>query len=576
MKKSTKAMSIALSAMLAVGGLAGCFGKNNKVKAGDKEIVIKVRSAGFGVDWLYELETQFEAAYANEGYQVKILNPSNAIHGDMVVNELVLGYDKVGVDLYITSGITPETVGVNGVYGALVEDIGASVYDQPAISYSGEAEASTVSQKVSQDVVDYMTDSTGARYAYCWAQTSGGLAVNTKKLAKYGLEIPKTTNEMFDCFEKIYCGHNGVGNSNKTGTYPITYISGGNGYAVTYLHTLIAQYSKDYFDTLWSFQTKDAEGNVANLSDAECQELYNSPAILEMLKIAYRAFDRTIASPGSLSQSVDQAQAKIMDEIDDGAVFMFNGDWMLNEVKQYYPDKLHDIDFVNFPVMSAIGTKLFGAGTSYNFDDAKCEELLSYIIGLVDENKSLEEIIADVKTVKGVDITEADAAEVARARGVTYSRGMEHVAYVTKGSTKKDIASLFLRMMSSDDFGKTFLKSANGSTPYYAAENSETEYQFVKSASKVTANRYFSFVSTFGGARGYRQQLNIQPFFTSVSHIPDHIAEKSKASLYTKECTLQAGVTVAVYEDAAKELQSGEVSNIKKNWDKYLQSAGLK
>ena len=579
MKKSTKIMSLALSALFAFGGLTACGGGGSQggsgTKVDEKTIVVKVRRAGFGTDWLYELKGQFEEAYKEQGYKVKILTPDNSINGETVVKELALGYDKVGVDLYITSGITPDTVGVDGDYGVLVADLTESVYNKSAIAYNGAEEGTNVIDKVSGDVMTYMTASTGEQYAYCWAQSSGGLVVNTKKLAKYGLEMPNTTNEMFDCFEAIYCGNDVMGGSMSTGTYPITYVSGGNGYGVVFLHTLVAQYNSDYFNTLWSFQTKAEDGSVVQLSDVECQQLYNDPAMLEMLNVAYRTFDQNIASPGSLSQTVDQAQAKIMDDIYDGAVFMFNGDWMLNEVKLNYKEFLHDIDFMNFPVTSALGKKLFGAGTSYNFDEAKCDQLLSCIIDSVDENKEIDEIIADVKAEMNIDVAEADVKDVARARGVSYSRGVEHVAYVTKGSPKMDIVSLFLRMMSSDDFGKTFLRTANGATPYYAAENTATEYEFVRSASKVTANKYFSLISTFGGARGYRKQLNLQSFFSTVSHLPDYISEKSKASIYTQDGKKNDN-TLEVYSTAAAALAKEEVDNLVKNWSKYQESAGSK
>ena len=579
MKKSTKVMSLALSALFAFGGLTACGNNGNSgggsdTKVDEKTIVIKARQAGFGTDWLYELEGKFEEAYKAEGYKVKILTPDNSINGDLVVQELALGYDETKVDLYITSGITPDQVGKDGNYGLLVEDLSDLVYNQTAIAYNGTEESKTVAEKVSSDIMPYMTASTGEKFAYCWAQTSGGLVVNTKKLAKYGLEMPNTTNEMFDCFEQIYCGNDKVGSSLESGTYPITYISGGNGYGVVFLHTLVAQYDSEFFSKLWSFQTTNENGELVNLSDEACQNLYKDPAMFEMLKVAHQAFDQIIAAPGSLSQTVDQAQAKIMDDIVDGAVFMFNGDWMLNEVKLYYPDELHDIDFVNFPVVSALGTKLFGAGTSYGLDEAKCDELLSCIIDHVDENKSIEDIIAGVKADMGIDIAEADAQEVARARGVSYSRGVEHVAYVTKNTPKKDIVGKFLRMMSSDDFGKTFLNVANGSTPYYAAENTTSQYAFVKNASKVTANRYFSLISTFGAVRGYRKQLNILPFFTTVSHLPDHISEKSQATLYTVDCK-KNGNTKEVYATAAEALMKSEVANLVDNWDLYRKNAGL-
>ncbi len=573
MKRSTKTISMLMSALLAFGGLTACGGSGggNTEPADENTITIKCRRAGFGTDWLYELENKFEAAYAAEGYKVKILTPDNSIKDDTVVKELALGYDQINVDLYITSGITPDKVGEAGDYGVLVEDLTDSVYNKSAIAYDGTEEGKNVADKVSDDVIPYMTDSTGKQYAYCWAQSSGGLVVNTEKLAQYGLEIPNTTNEMFDCFDKIYCGYNGIGNSISSGTYPITYISGGNGYGVVFLYTLLAQYSADYFNKFWSFQDTDG----TNLTDEECMALYRAPEISEMLEVAYRAFDQNIAAPGSLSQSVDQAQAKIMDDIQDGAVFMFNGDWMLNEVKMYYPDELHNIDFMNFPVTSALGTKLFGAGTAYNLSNADCDALLSYIIDLVDENKSIDEIIAAVKAEKGIDIAEADAQDVARARGVSYSRGVEHVAYITKGSPKKHIASLFLRMMSSDDFGRTFLATANGSSPYYAAENTSSDYKFVRNASKVTANKYFSLISTFGGARGYRDQLNLQSFFTTVSHLPDYIAEKSPATIYTVDGG-KNGSDPSVYETAAIALMNSEANNIVSNWDRYKETAGLK
>ena len=113
MKKSTKAMSLLLGTLFAFGGLTACGGSGggNTEPADEKTITIKCRRAGFGTDWLYELETKFEAAYAAEGYKVKILTPDNSIKDDTVVKEMALGYDQINVDLYITSGITPYTVG---------------------------------------------------------------------------------------------------------------------------------------------------------------------------------------------------------------------------------------------------------------------------------------------------------------------------------------------------------------------------------------------------------------------------------------------------------------------------------
>ncbi|MBQ8394716.1 MAG: hypothetical protein IJX49_04005 [Clostridia bacterium] len=573
MKKTMKGVSLMLAAAsVACLGLTAC---NKKVVVDEKTITVKCLRAGFGTDWLYELKGKFESVYAEQGYKVNIMTPDLSIKGDTVIKELALGYDKTQVDLYLTSGAFPDMVGELGDYGILVEDIRESVFNQPAISYDGTEESELISEKLSEDVIPFVTDVNGIMYAYNWAQTSGGLAVNTRKLADYGLEIPKTTNEMFDCFQKIYCGHNGVANSISSGTYPITYVPGGNGYSVCFLYALMAQYDQEFFDEFWYFQKTSEDGSVVNMTDAECIDMYNDPAMLEMMKVAYSTFDMMIAAPSSLSQSVDQAQAKIMGDVD-GAVFMFNGDWMLNEVKLNYRNKLNDIDFVNYPVISALGTKLFGAGTSYNLSEAKCDELLSYIIDLVDQNKEIEEMVAAVKADSkwGIDVKAEDVTEVARARGVSYSRGVEHLGYITKNSTKKDIASLFLRMMSSDDFGKTFNNTANGATPYYAQENTTSEYKFVRNASKIPANKYFSLVSLAKGAEGYREQLNLQGLFTIQGHIPDYISSESTASIFNEKGELN-GKDKSVYETAAKSLLQEEIKNLTNNWETYKKSAGL-
>ena len=560
MKKGKGLAVLLATTAFATCGLAAC----SQTKVDSNTIVIKCMEAGFGTDWLYELKNKFEAVYAEEGYKVKIMTPSRQISGDNVIRDLYNGHATSQTDLYITASVKVDKVGVNSDYGkVLAADIRELVYNQPAISYTGEEESVLISDKLSSDVLPFVIDSEGVMYGFNWVESSGGLVVNTKKLAKYNLEIPKTTNEMFDCFDKIYCGHNGVKGSTQSNIYPLTYVSGTNGYTVCFLNTLMAQYDKEFYEQFWSMQTKGENGALVNMTE-NGYDVFNHDAVYEMLKIAYQAFDITIA-PGGLSQTVSQAQSKIMRE-DSGAVFMFNGDWMLNEVKLTYEEELPDIDFVNFPVISALGVKLFGAGTNYNLSEAECEELLSYIIDLVDENKEIEEIVAAVQTDKGITLAEEDAQEVARARGVSYSRGVEHIGYITADSPKKNIAALFLRMMASDDFGKTFSVLGNGSTPYYAQINTTSGYKFVENASKVVANKYYSLISAF--STGYRKEiLKTNNIFISAgkTHLPSYIASNSSASIYSRTGG-KKGNGVDVYYTAAKSLQTTEHTFVKNNW----------
>ena len=569
MKTIKKTIATSLSMVLALsacGALASCGGGETTVN-NDKTVNIKVIEQGFGVEWLYELESQFETAFASEGYEVNILEPSPDYSGETIINELYNGYEDEGVDLYITS-VQPENVGAKGTYKkVLVEDIRQSVFNQPAISYDGTEETVKISEKISADIASYMCDSTGAMYAFNWAQSAAGMAVNTKKLQKYGVtELPKTTNEMFDIFEKIYLGANGQKDSETTKIFPITYFAGQNGYQVCMLMTWLAQYDPDFYNTFWKMENE----NGAMKTDG--YEVFNNQAITEMLTLAHRTFDQNISSYGSTTQTLDQAQAALMKETS-GAVFYAVGDWMLNEVKLNYRNNLHDIEFMNFPMNSALGTKLFGAGTSYNLSDEKCDEVLSLIAGLVDANKSIDEIIAEVKTALNVTISTEDAQRVATARGVYYTRGIEQTAYITKGALGKTPAEKLLRMMASEDFAETFSSLANANTPYTKTVNTKSDYKFVKQASAVAVNDYVNVISHH--ANGFRKDLNLTSIFITVSHIPQVISTNDDLlSIYADG--KKSGNPLSVYATAAKAMQKSEYDNAKANWSTWLQAAGIK
>ncbi len=573
MRNLKKSVTLILTGVLVAGtlpGLGAC-GKRERTINNEQTVNIKVVDLGYGTDWLYELESQFENAYADEGYQVNILQPSPDYSHGVIVNELYQGYENTGVDLYITAG-SVQSIGVNGTYGkALAEDLRELVYNQPAISFDGTEEEKKVSEKISPDVEAFTCDDTGTMYGFNWVQEAAGLAVNVKKLAKYyangEYELPRTTNELFACMENIYLGANGQAASPSSNIYPVTYFSGQNGYQVCMMMTWLKQYDMDFYEEFWSMEKE----GVAMMENG--YEVFNAPAVADMLTNAYRFIDPTVAALGSSTQTMDQAQAQVMKE-KEGAVFYAVGGWFLNEVKLNYKNNLNDVEFINFPVTSALGTKLFGAGTSYNFDDEKCDRLLSAIIKLVDENKTIEEIASGV--VSFGTIANEDLERVAKARGVFYSRGTEQVAYITKGAVGKEVAAKFLRMMASDDFAEVFSNLANATTPYTDKENTTTKYKFVNQSSKIAVNRYKSLISH--KATGFRKAINATAPFTTKTHIPSYIAtlaDEKIPSIYTFDGK-KNGKSITVYADAAKALQAAEYNTMKSNWNKTLTSAGLK
>ena len=575
--KTKKLVAVLLASMsLSVVGMTACNGGgnqqgNNTVVVSDKVCNVQLFKGGYGVDWIYELKSNFERVYAEEGYKINVLQPSYDMKGSTAQQMMYMGYEENGVDLYIVGDLFPNGVGANGNYGVIAEDIEKTVYELPAINFSGEEEGQPISAKLSPDVVPYTKDENGVMYGFNWTQSISGLVVNTKKLSAYGLEKPKTTNELFDCFDKIYRGHNGQGNSGETKVYPIVYVSGSNGYTTSYLETVLAQYGMEEYQSFWNML--DEEGEY-RLEDG--YEVFAEDNILEMLNIAYRTFDVTIACPGTLQMTVDKAQAAIMKSGNKAnAVFMFNGDWMLNEVKLNYPNNLNDIEFINCPVNSAVGKKLFGKGTIHNMSDADCEALLTYMIDLVDQNKSLEEIVTAVKTDKGITITVEEAEQVANARGVYTSRGVEHMAYIAKNAGGKKVAELVLRMMASNDFAEIYSNHANGTTPYASSINNTASYKFVKQASEVAVNQHVRIVA--GRTSGLRGKLPLGNMLSTQAHVPYYISTlptNTSPTIYTLDYKLN-GKDIQVYRDAAAALQQRDYENVKKNWNTYLTNAGL-
>ena len=495
-----KAISLLLSlatvfGMSTLGACTTTTGGNNNVVVDDKTINVRLYKAGYGDTFLYKFKEKFEEVYAAEGYKMNILNPTYDSMGPLMVQEMARGYDNTKIDLYITAGIKPNMVSNLGEYGEVAEDLTETVYNKSVIGYDKAESAGTIKGMVEDTyLMPYVAADNGKMYGFCWTQASAGMVVNRTKLETYGYtELPRTTKEMFSIFDKIY------ETSSTTKTYPITYnlsnLSGGaSNYQDAAFHTWLAQFGVEEFNEFATMQTKNGSTRV-DLEDGT--EVFKNENIKTCLKAFAQLMDSKYAAYGSATQDLDQAQGLIMKSSAKGnnAVFMPNGDWFLNEIKANYSN-LDDIDFMNFPVISDIGVKYFGANTKYALSDDKCDELLSYICKLVDENKTISEMKSAVLAEKQIELDDSDIQAIASIRGLTYSRGADMVAYVTKGSTKKDICSLVLRMMASEDYAKTFVEHSNVSTPY-AKVRSQSNYKFVQSTNALTSNNYFDAVTFF-------------------------------------------------------------------------------
>lgn len=555
-----KLLSAILAGVLMVGCLSLGFGckKKTDIKDDPKTINIRLYKAGFGDLFIYELKQKFEQVFAKEGYKVNILKPSSSSAGTPMVQEMSRGYKKTKIDLYVTGAIWPNHVSKAGQYGEVCEDLEELVFNKTSIDYSGK-EGKKISELMNPDLIPFLRADDGTMYGYSWAQTSAGMVVNTSKLADYGVtELPRTTNEMFEVFDKILYGANGLGPSSQTKTYPVTYnLAEGAGGATTYQNSAfkqwIAQYDIDWYNEHLRMQTLN-NGVWTDMQDG--WKVFDDERIVDSLEVGIKFMAEKYAAPNSTVHDLDQAQGLIMTENDgkgNNAVFMLNGDWFLNEIKANYRNQLDDIGFMNVPVISAFGVKLMGAGTRLNLAEDKCDDVLSYACKLVDEGKTIDEIISGVATEHSVTLNKEEAEKIAEARGICFARGIEHLAFITKGSTKKDIASLFLRMMASADFANTFLSKANGSTPY-ATSTVDPDYEFISQARELVSNPHFRAIN--GRVQGIRRDVLTHDYLLPVAGASNiALVLRGKTGDPRTEATL---------------IKKEAVETAKKYWDEYF------
>ena len=171
--------------------------------------------------------------------------------------------------------------------------------------------------------------------------------------------------------------------------------------------------------------------------------MFNAKGVSYMLENMYHALDVNCGTYGSASQGLEKAQAKLMNG---SCAFMMNGDWMLQETYASFTDTERAcITFVNVPVISELGVKVFGAGTTYNKTDDECETILRAIIDEVDANKALADIKTAVDSKLSMDIQLADIETIAKARGYAYAETISSNIIISEKSPVKELSALLLR-----------------------------------------------------------------------------------------------------------------------------------
>lgn len=540
MKKFYLLASLPVFAM----SLASCGGGNNNNDK-QKTINVKLYLGGYGSEWLNSLINQFETTYKEEGYKVKLLRPSTSNLGNAIINELSSGYKKNQIDIYFTASIKPQQV-VAGDYGLLVEDISESVYNQYPIKYDGTLETKTISAKLDPSFEDEYYKYDGRAYNFLYQKSVGALAVNKKKLDSFGLELPLTTNDFINCIDTIREADSKI--------QPMTFVGNGtNGYPTVMMNSWFTQYSGiDAWNNFWTMNNPDGTYNKET-----GYEVFNDVGLHYAAELVYQVFDFNNFVKGASGNDLSGTHADMMAN-NKGAVFMFDGDWMLNECSvDYSEDQLKELAFINVPVISDLGVKLWGD----TYSNEVCELILKTIIKMNDQHKALSEM-EDAVTELGYSISRESIKTVCEARGIFNNRGVETAnCYIPKGISeeKKDIACKFLRMFASDDFAKTYLETAKCVSPY-SSDTSETtyEYDFNKGHSAIVNHGYAKGI--WPNAKGLRKNIaQLGTMFPVVGTQLHNYAFK-------------ANVADGKYSQASEAQLASEYAIITSNWSNWVKN----
>ena len=537
MKKLFSIIVAALILLTSAFSLAGC-NKDDGLSSDPLTINVRVRNAGYGKTYIEKLAEQFNETFKEDGYAVNVVPAREDLVGDVVLRDI---YTNSGIDVYFTDSVTAQSAAAHVDYGQMAADLTEIVYNKKPIKADGTEEDKTVGEKLAAwDTSPLFYQ--GKVYGIPFAASFGIMAVNQRVLDDYDLEVPRTTNEMFEAAEKI------MEDANDTNVFPFTYALSDNMYIMSTINPWVAQYNGvEEFNKFWTFENQDGTA----MTDDEISEVFGYDSVREALEVVYGMSDYNMAAPGSAVQDFKAAQALVMKG---EAVFYSVGDWMFNEEYHGFPSFRNDVTCINPPLISALGEKVFGPSSSYGYSLEKADDVMSAIAKYVDQGMYAEEIKPLVEDELDVTLKLEDVTTICERRGITRCAVVPGVIMSEK-SEKKDIAALFLRFLASTDGGKIFAAESRTTSCYALNSVVDSEYDWIKGQNVIANSKYFKPIQSELGGYGNRAKYGLAgmfpaPCMDSITVIGD-LLEEEITRYNDKDLSLKAG-TENVYANAAK------------------------
>ena len=361
-------------------------------------INIRVWDGGFGLKWLDNVIVAFEEKYPDVKIGVSDTVERQQIVGD--VTGLSSKYDLVFSESSFTDYAQECLEPIDDVY-----------------AYTNKDESTSVGNKIMPIYHKYLLNK-GHYYSIPSYVGTYGIVYNSDYIEDD--EVPVTTEEL-----KALCGR-------TVGAKPFIF-SGDTGatYWEFIYYTWFAQYEgRDAYSASLSGQIIDANGEYKY--DPSAAYLEGGLKAMQVCEDLLWYDNKYIVEDSAALPFIDAQRSFLKG----GAVMMYNGSWLFNEMKTLFPSGTEsEFKMMKTPVISAIKDKCTTIA-----DDAE----LAALIRAIDAGET-------ALTGEGYDVNEADFAKVSDARSFFYAGSEGANAVIPVKARNKELAKRFLTFMYSEE-----------------------------------------------------------------------------------------------------------------------------
>ncbi len=492
MKIIKKTLYFVLVAALSAVCFCGCMKEEEHPQTAN-DITVRYWNSGIGVEYLDKTVENFQKAYPQ--YRVWLDTSSNRRD---IVNDFGMGAEIDTVDLWMFP--------VDSLSYKTLQEYAEPL--NPILEQCYGNERSTITGKYETNVLDALQWPDGNYYTLSYSGGWYGIVYNTDVIDGVKYKLPRTTQEL------EYLVIDLANDSSLSNMSPFIHYNEVGYWEMIY--------------TAWQAQYDGMEYYTNTFMPLDGGESDPAPSKTILTKQdgrrkALEALDRILAPNymyrGSNSLVFTDAQTLF---INNAAVMMVNGSWMLNEMRNVSGAKDKFL-MMKTPVISSIVEQCPSLDGAESGGDPDAE--LCALIDAVDQAATAAEVPLEGS---GYKVTESDRNRVFEARNIMGNNFDAHGFLIPSYSNAKEGAKEFIKYFYSDENLKNYWDTTqlplpvhydNGQGPDMTGWDEWSIQQQQLSATSVplyTIQRTASPVFTAGGANPYAD-INVVSRFTADS-----------------------------------------------------------